>query len=136
MRQGIYGNHAVDAQGRPAGGASSTIGTCINWRSVPLGYGDDRKPVNGAFVEDIIDIVIDRIQFYETAGGGRFSRPENKEAIDYLQKANAALDRRTERRGAAGTGGRTRATETRGGRTGRPAPRPIISASQQRWDWP
>ena len=105
MRQGFASSHKVDRQGFPAGGYSDTIGSTIRWQDGPLGRGDEKQAANGSFVEDIITIVIDRIQFYERASDGRFSCRENQSAIKYLRYALEALDSRTKRREAEGVEG-------------------------------
>ena len=103
MKQGFKSHHWADSAARPAGGVSSTEGAAISWQNGPLGNAENRQAANGAFVEDIIDIVIDRIQWYQTVNGGQFACDENSRAIEALQAANDHLDRRTARRQAAGT---------------------------------
>lgn len=105
MRQEITERHALDANGNPAGGQTFGVGINILWQNGPLGTGPDKKPPNGAFVEAVIEAVIGRITFYQTASEGRFACPENAEALKHLRLALAALDARTaarERRGVEG----------------------------------
>lgn len=86
----------------PAGGCTSGVGICISWQNGPLGRGSGRRKPNGAFVEDLIAVCIDRIEFYNAAG---FECDENMDAIGHLHDALAALGRRTASREAAGVEG-------------------------------
>lgn len=92
MRQGIKSQHNNDESGNPAGGLSSTTGCVIRWQDGPLGRGEDRKKPNGAFVEDIIDIARDRIQYYQKS---QFACRENAIAITKLEEAMQWLNWRT-----------------------------------------
>lgn len=100
MKQGFQEEHLVDSNGMPAGGKSVTNNSEINWQNGPLGRGDQRIAPNGAFVEDIIGIVIGRINFYQTAAEGRFKCSYNQAAIGHLQLALQCLDQRTKDREA------------------------------------
>jgi hypothetical protein len=96
----------VDAQGNPAGGWAEGTGFRIDWQDGPLGRGDARKEPNGAFVETIIEVVRQRLDYYQKVSGGRFSCDENRWAMDCLTQANSHLQRRTagrESRGVEGT---------------------------------
>ena len=92
MRQGIKGEHFCDNEGNPAGGKSTTNGAVVNWQNGPLGRGEDRQEPNGAFVEDIIDIARDRIQYYQNS---KFNCRENAIAITKLEEAMQWLNWRT-----------------------------------------
>jgi hypothetical protein len=83
--------------GNPAGGVSSGRGFTISWQNGPLGQGDERKEPNGAFVEDVIQAVIQRLEFYQTS---RFSCEANEKAIAALLLAARDLDHRTKDREA------------------------------------
>lgn len=102
MKQGIFQEHWNDDQGRPAGGVSSGRGLAISWQNGPLGRGDQRREPNGAFVEDVIQAAIGRIEFYEQS---EFACDANKEALAGLRQAAEALDRRTQEREARGVEG-------------------------------
>lgn len=65
MKQGHFEEHWCDADGNPAGGVSSGKGFVCSWQNGPLGRGNDRREPNGAFVEDVIQAVIGRIEFYQ-----------------------------------------------------------------------
>ena len=103
MKHGHFEEHWNDADGNPAGGVSSGRGFAISWQNGPLGRDSDRREPNGAFVEDVVQAAIGRIEFYEQ---GRFACDDNKVALDNLRAAGRALDRRTrerETRGVEGT---------------------------------
>lgn len=88
----FFSEHWVDADENPAGGVSSSIGFTISWQMGPLGRGDERRIPNGAFVEKVIFACIDRLQFYQRS---KFHCTDNELAINHLQSALAALERRT-----------------------------------------
>lgn len=125
MKQGHFEEHWTDDQDRPAGGVSSGRGFTISWQNGPLGRhsGDcllpdptrkfspdgvcavdcTRREPNGAFVEDVIQAVIGRIEFYQASG---FACDENAEAVKHLDLAAHALALRTrsrENKGVEGT---------------------------------
>lgn len=100
MKHGFFDEHWCDAQDNPAGGVTSGKGFVISWQNGPLGRGDTRREPNGAFVEDVIQAVRQRLEFYQTASGGKYACPENQEAIEYLACAEATLDARTRDREA------------------------------------
>lgn len=101
-KQGFFDEHWCDAQGNPAGGVSTGKGFTISWQNGPLGKigTPERREPSGAFVEDIIQAARQRIEFYQTASGGRFACQENAEAIAALEMAEAVLDKRTKDREA------------------------------------
>ena len=88
----------VDEEGNPAGGNVVGVGLTISWQDGPLGRGTERKKPNGAFVETVIAAALQRIVFYQTAKEGKFNCPENAEALEYLNRALAILDKRTKDR--------------------------------------
>lgn len=92
MKQGHFSDQWSDAAGNPAGGVSSGRGFTISWQNGPLGRDGDRKEPNGAFVEDVIQAVIRRIEFYQDS---KFNCDSNTQALDHLRLAAEALDRRT-----------------------------------------
>ncbi len=97
MRTPFFEEHWADAEGRPAGGTSSGRGFTISWQNGPLGRGGERREPNGAFVENVLAAVIGRIEFYEAT---QFACAENAEALEHLQLAAEALERRTKAREA------------------------------------
>lgn len=84
-----------DENGNPAGGSYSTTGIEIRWQNGPLGRGSERKEPNGAFVENVIDAAIKRIQFYQES---KFACRENAIALTYLETALLWLNKRTQDR--------------------------------------
>ena len=105
MRQEISSAHRVDDNGNPSGGATGGTGISIEWQDGPLGRGADRREPNGAFVEGVIAAAIDRLQFYQTASGGKFACRENALAITKLEEALHWLNHRTAAREARGVEG-------------------------------
>ncbi len=100
MQIGFHAKNSVDENGNPAGGVVVGTGFTISWQDGPLGRGEDRKAPNGAFVEDVIAAVIQRIEHYQTAQNGRFYCDENAAALASLTAALYALDERTKMREA------------------------------------
>lgn len=95
--QGHFSEHWLDANENPAGGVSSGRGFTISWQNGPLGVSGMRREPNGAFVEDVIQAVISRIEFYQLS---RFWCEENADALGFLQEAARRLDDRTKNREA------------------------------------
>lgn len=79
----------------PDGGVSCGRGFTISWQKGPLGRGNDRKEPNGAFVEDVLDAVIRRIEVYQDS---KFNCSENADALEHLRSAAKRLDDRTRER--------------------------------------
>lgn len=102
MKQGHYNENWSDADGNPAGGVNTGRGFTISWQNGPLGRGAEREEPNGAFVEDIIDAVIRRINFYQCS---QFACDENAKALDHLCSALAVLMDKTADREARGVEG-------------------------------
>lgn len=95
--------HKLDKEKNPAGGTSTGVGYRVDWQNGPLGRGEDRKPQNGAFVEDIILVAISRVEFYQRT---KFNHPQNAETLKHLRAAFASMQKRTaerEERGVEGT---------------------------------
>ena len=97
MQNGIYEQHWTDENKNPAGGCSGGTGFTISWQNGPLGRGADRVQPNGAFVEDVIVAVINRIEFYQQS---RFNCTANEKALGYLEHALDVLENRTKDREA------------------------------------
>ena len=96
-RVGFVSHHHNNEAGNPAGGVSFGPGYSISWQNGPLGRKrlPYRKEPNGAFVEDILAVVKDRIEFYQKS---KFACGENDLAIQLIDKALARLDERTKDR--------------------------------------
>lgn len=101
-RGAIHSEHFTDENGNPAGGNTFGCGFAIGWQHGPLGQGKDRKEPNGAFVENVIQAVIDRLRYYQTT---KFECPENRVAIFDLERALNALQLRTAKRDCRGVEG-------------------------------
>jgi len=106
---GFKSEHWNDTEGNPAGGSTFGNGFAISWQNGPLGRGDERREPNGAFVEDVLGAVIDRIEFYQA---GKFASNENSSALNHLHDGLVELQARTRRREAAGIEG-THAEDTK-----------------------
>ena len=102
MEAPFTSHHFSDDEGRPAGGSSYGDGFTVSWQNGPLGRGDSRSLPNGAFVETIIAVAVDRLEYYQSSG---FACAENQAAIDALLRAKAELESRTARREQAGIEG-------------------------------
>lgn len=98
MRQEFYQEHWMDTAGNPAGGISTGKGFTISWQNGPIprdDSGNPTRPSNGAFVEDVIQAAIGRIEFYQYSP---FACPENADALAALKQAAQRLDDRTKDR--------------------------------------
>lgn len=88
----MISEHWNDSEGNPAGGTTYGCGFAIGWQNGPLGRDDDRKDPNGAFVEDVIEAAIDRLEYYQRS---RFACDYNAQAITRLTEALQVLNSRT-----------------------------------------
>jgi hypothetical protein len=102
MRTKICSNHFTDANNVPCGGTTYGQGFTIGWQNGPLVVNEKRVEANGAFVEDVLMSVLDRIEYYQTT---RFGCDENADAIRHIKAALARLNDRTGRRQTAGDEG-------------------------------
>ena len=99
----ITSEHWNDENGNPAGGITQGRGFTISWQNGPLGKGENRREPNGAFVEDVIVAVVDRLEYYQQS---KFASDYNAVAIASLKAALATLNSRTadrEQRDVEGT---------------------------------
>jgi len=92
--QATYMNK-VDEQLNPSGGFYHSVGCQIEWQNGPLGRGAERIEPNGAFVENVVDAAIKRIQFYQDS---KFACRENAIALTHLETAALWLNKRTQDR--------------------------------------
>ncbi|MCG3177347.1 MAG: hypothetical protein MOGMAGMI_02321 [Candidatus Omnitrophica bacterium] len=125
--QDFKARHNADQDGNPAGGTSEATGILIEWQNGPLGKlgTTERKEPNGAFVETVIAIAKDRIEYYQKAAAGKFACSENAKAIEHLQHALNILGTRTKKRemaGVEGTHGQRPGEEGTGLAAGAPTP--------------
>lgn len=121
MRNKVTYHNWTDRNGNPAGGVAFGNGFTISWQNGPLGRhhpncipgnadgdrgtcvnGCMRKDPNGAFVEDVLVAVIERLKFYQN---GRFACQHNEEALGCLGKALDLLNERTRDRSERGVEG-------------------------------
>lgn len=102
MNQPFIAYNDTDEEGRPYGGQAVAPGIDISWQRGPLGRGAERVEPNGAFVETVIAIAVNRLEFYQNSG---FNCRENALAITKLQEALHWLNARTARREAEGVEG-------------------------------
>jgi len=84
-----------DENGNPTGGSATGVGIIIEWQDGPLGRGAERSEPNGAFVETVIDIARQRIQFYQDSKFNGLGCRENAIAITKLEEALMWLNKRT-----------------------------------------
>jgi len=95
MKQDIKIINNSDPDGNPTGGIAEGVGINITWQNGPLGRDSDRKIPNGAFVEDVIGIAIERLRFYQQS---KFSCRENSLALTKLEEAVMWLNKRSSNR--------------------------------------
>lgn len=95
MADNFFSDHWLDSKDRPAGGVSTGRGFTIRWQNGPLGRDADRIEPNGAFVETILNVVADRIEFYQR---GQFACVHNANALIAIYDALKHLDARTKDR--------------------------------------
>lgn len=98
----------TDDEGNPAGGTSDATGISIQWQNGPMPTPEDQ---NGAFVIDVIQIAIDRINFYNES---KFRCRENSLAVTKLEEAIHWLESRRTRRAGEGTLGTHNVDKTEG----------------------
>lgn len=95
--------HQTDIDGNPAGGLTTGIGFSIDWQNGPLCVDGVRLRQSGAFVEEVIEAAVDRIEYYQS---GKFACEANAAALGFLKLALLQLNERTkdrEKRGVEGT---------------------------------
>lgn len=98
----VFEKHYL-VDGNPAGGYFRVTGLEVQWQDGPLRVDGVERLRNGAFVEDVIDAAIGRIEFYQES---RFHCLENAVALGHLIAAREVLQERTrarEDRGVEGT---------------------------------
>ena len=99
MKQGFKSEHWKDANGNPAGGCTYGTGFSVSWQNGPLKQpaliGHFYQDPNGAFVEDVLKAVEDRLSFYQTT---KFVCEENTLALQCIKQALKHLESRTKDR--------------------------------------
>ncbi len=92
MKQEITSRHFLDENEKPSGGESTATGIVVEWQNGPLGRGEDREEPNGAFVETVVEVALDRLRFYQE---GEFKCRENALAITKLEECLHWMNHRT-----------------------------------------
>jgi hypothetical protein len=99
MQQTAHYNNSIDGEGNPAGGTAFGPHMSINWQNGVMPTKADGTPVpNGAFMETVIESVIQRLEFFQNEMEGKFSSPEGASAIASLNDAVAQLELRSANR--------------------------------------
>jgi hypothetical protein len=113
----IHVVNVTDEDSNPSGGNVRGVGFTIVWQDGPRDQGPDGElaAANGAFVEDIIDAAISRLDFFQRS---KYSSAENASAILHLWEARDTLKWRQVRRRDAGIQGAHQTDETEGLATG------------------
>lgn len=88
LTPGINSVNSIE-DGEVLGGHVTGVGVDIAWQCGPA--GPCREGVNGAFVEDVIEAVIQRLVAYERT---KYAHPANKDAIARLKQAIYSLNSR------------------------------------------
>lgn len=105
MQQSYQAENFEDDNGNPAGGYAEGVGFRVDWQNGPLVVDGERGEPTGAFVETLLDVVRQRLNYYQTASGGKFNCRENALAITKVEEALHWLDHRTKAREARGVEG-------------------------------
>lgn len=95
----VVQNHLKDENGNPAGGSTEALGLRIEWQKGPILEAGGR---NGAFVEEVIEAAIGRIEFYQAS---KFHSLANAAALGHLRAAAEVLAERTRERQDRGVEG-------------------------------
>lgn len=94
----------TDDDGNPAGGIAYGVGLSIRWQDGPRAVeGEPLAPANGAFVEDVIDLARQRLEFFQES---KYRCRENALAITKLEEALHWLEHRRRDRASRGVEGR------------------------------
>ena len=98
-------SNGFDKNDNPTGGMYRSQGVEIDWQNGPRGQEgtDELLPPNGAFVEDVINAALQRLEFFQTT---KFRDRGNAIAITHLEGALDALRRRTIQRQARNVEGK------------------------------
>ena len=91
------GENGWDLNDNPRSGWAKGTGFRIDWQNGPRGVDGNGNlmPMTGASMEDIIEVLMMRIKFYQAS---KFSCVENADALDYLGRAHERLSDRQRRR--------------------------------------
>jgi len=84
-RNKLVVQNQIDKDGNPTGGSVEGVGLRVDWQDGPLGRPP--KPATGAFVDDVIEVARQRLEFYQKASNGKFACRQNAIAITKLEEA-------------------------------------------------
>lgn len=88
-------NHWTTADGIADGGNAYGVGFCITFqRGAILNSDGSRSEQTGAFMEDVLGAVADRLRHHQS---WQFACEENAQAIKYIESAIECLQRRLTR---------------------------------------
>ena len=88
-----------DENGKPNGGYATATGIDIRWQQGPIVVGGVEQEPNGAFVETLMKILIQRMEYYQTT---EFKCRENALVITKLEEALHWQQHRINSRAARG----------------------------------
>jgi hypothetical protein len=96
--------NTCNQEGNPSGGQVRGVGLNIDWQDGPLGWDYDKNTYpeavapNGAFTEDVVLALIDRLEFFQTAAEGKFRCRENAVIITKLEECLMWMQKRHDTR--------------------------------------
>ena len=85
-------NNFRDNDGNPAGGTASGVGFNITFQDGPMGQGPNKKFQNGAMVEDLLQVCLQRLRFFQES---KLQCRQNSIAITKIEEAIHWLEDRT-----------------------------------------
>lgn len=97
----VTARNYFDDQGNPAGGYAHGVGFCVSWQDGPRGKQPDGSlaPANGAFVEDLLVAVAQRLAFFQST---QYAHEANAEAMRLVNTAIETLAERARERANRG----------------------------------
>ena len=98
----VYGYNSTDADDVPAGGTATSTGLSITWQDGPVDRASGQEP-NGAFVEDVLEVCLRRLVFYQDSP---FACLQNAGAAQHIRQAVDCLNARRDDREARGVQGK------------------------------
>ena len=99
----IRGYNVTDKNGNPAGGEIEGIGFHIEWQDGPLRDNGSVKEASGAFVEDVLEAVLERVEYYQNS---KYACRENRKIISRIEEALHWCEHRTKDRKQRGVEGK------------------------------
>jgi hypothetical protein len=80
----VYDN-SYDNEGNPTSGTVKGIGLTVDWQDGVM--SPDRSNQSGAIIQDLVEAVVQRLRFYNSASNGKFACRENSLAITHMEEA-------------------------------------------------